>query len=274
MKKVLVGLAVFLLLGAGLAVGWYLVGQRQMFGKKAAVVGGTAQIRLSPETQSTQVGSSFPVNILFSTGPTAISAVTIQLDYDYTGVEPPLGVSNIALDPELLATGEWSVPIKTFTATGGHARVRIAAINTSLNGFISGSEIHLATLTLLANSAGTINVTFDSTESKVTTKASGADVLLIPTSTGTYSAVAVPTATPGPTAVPTVGPTPTPEPGETPFPQPQNSGGSGGSGGGEVQNQSVGELPKTGAAEWMGWGVVAGMVLLIMGVGLLTRRGV
>lgn len=272
MKKVLVGLAVLLLLGVGVAVGWYLVGQRQMLGKKAAVVGGTAQIRLSPEAQSTQVGSSFPVNILFSTGSTAISAVTIQLDYDYTGAEPSLGVSNIAFDPELLATGEWSVPIKTFTAANGHARVRLAAINTSLNGFTSVSEILLVTLTFSANSAGTINVTFDPTESKTTTKADGSDVLLIPASTGTYTATAVPTPTlvPTPTGtLPTpIVPTATIAPGETPFPQPQNSGG------GQVSSQGGGgELPVTGVAEWTILGIVGGMILLVGGAGLLVVKG-
>src|SRR3989344_7459016 len=98
MKRALMGLVVLLLLVGGVAAGWYLVGQKQLFGKKAAVSGGTAQIRLSPETNSAQAGSSFPVSILFLTGSTPISAITVQLDYDYTGSQPPLSVSNIALD--------------------------------------------------------------------------------------------------------------------------------------------------------------------------------
>jgi len=268
MRKILIGLASLLLLGAGLGVGWYLVGQKQMLGGKAAVSGGTAQIRLSPETVSTEAGSSIPVNVLLSTGSTAISAVTVQLDYDYTGTEPPLAVSSMALNASLLGTGEWSVPIKTYTAADGHARIRIAAINTSMNGYVSGLEVQLATITFAANSGGTINVTFDPSESKVTAKASGSDVLLIPASTGTYTVAAEAGVTPAaePTVAQVAGPSTTPVPTAVPAaasPTPTT---------GPVGGGSNGSLPESGAIESTLILIALGVVLTGAGAWMLVKR--
>lgn len=223
MRKILIGLAVLLLLVAGLAVGWYLVGQKQLFGKKAAVQGGTAQVRLVPGANTIGVGGTFGVEVRFTPGPEPISAITVQMDYTYQGSQPPLTVTSVDANPVLLGTGEWSVPIKSVTNSGGLARVRIAAINTSLSGFSSADEVTLATLNFRGDVPGTINVTFDAVESKVTLKSTAADTLLIPTSVGIYTVTGEPPATPTPTGVgvtPTVVPSPTVGPSPTTGPTP------------------------------------------------------
>lgn len=245
-KQFIIATFSFLLLLGGLGAAILVVGQKQLPAKRAATSTGTAQVRLNPETATvTSSGATFQVQVPFTTGGSPISAVTIQLDFAYTGAEPPFEVSSVTPDATLLQTGSWSFPIKSFSATGGTGQIKIAAINTSTTGFNAPGETMLATLTFKAtNTPGTANVTFDSTQSKVTRKDTGADTLLIPTSTGTYifSSGSNPTATPTPaggdsepTPTPTTGgtnptstPTPTPttggnSPTATPTPRPSGS---------------------------------------------------
>lgn len=203
-----------------------LVGQKQLFRKKAAVQGGTAQVRLVPESKTVGVGGTFGVEVRFTPGAEPVSAITVQLNYTYPGSQPPLSVASIVANPQLLGTGYWSMPIKTVTTSGGLVRVRIAAINTSLSGFSSANEEMLATINFRGDVPGTINVTFDAVESKVTLKSTATDTLLIPTSVGTYTvtgespASPTPTGAPSPTPTPTPHPTPTSTPGPTPTPTP------------------------------------------------------
>src|SRR3989338_3439602 len=133
-KKFLIGLVLIVLLAALLA-GLYLIRQQQLVGKKAAVPTGTATISLNPETKTVAPGTSFPVQIGFTTGGLPISAVTVDLSYPYSGTEPPITVTNVQLNASLLATGEWSVPFKSFPAENGVQKIKIAAVNTSLGGF-------------------------------------------------------------------------------------------------------------------------------------------
>lgn len=215
-KKFLIGLVLIILLAALLA-GLYLIRQQQLVGKKAAIPTGTATIKLSPETKTVAPGTTFPVQILFTTGGQPISAVTVDLSYPYTGSAPPIIVSNLQLNASLLATGEWSVPIKNFPSENGLARIRLAAANTSLGGYSSTTETLLATIIFQGNSPGTITVTFNPTESKITMKATGQDNLLIPASTGIYTVQGV-SASPTPTTGVVPSPTPTQRPAGSPTP--------------------------------------------------------
>lgn len=216
-KKFLIGLVLIVLLAA-LFAGLYLIRQQQLVGKKAAVPTGTATISLNPETKTVAPGTTFPVQIAFTTGGLPISAVTVDLSYPYTGTEPPITVTNVQLNASLLATGEWSVPFKSFPAENGVQKVKIAAVNTSLGGYTSTADTVLGTITFQGNSPGTITVTFNPTESKITVKSTGQDNLLTPASTGVYTVQAV-TASPTPTTgvLPSATPTliqasPTPPP--------------------------------------------------------------
>lgn len=194
---------VWLLILGGVVAGLYLVGQRQLIGKRASVPTGSVQVKLVPGSQTVGVGEVLPVNINLVPGPDPISAVTLELDYDYpTTAGPALSVASVDANSALLGTGEWSVPIKSFTTSNGRVVIKMALVNSSLTGYLASSEITLATIRFQANSLGSIAVTFNPVESKVFTK-EGVDVLTDPTGVvGTYTvgvaATPTPTSTPGP----------------------------------------------------------------------------
>lgn len=218
-KKFLIGLVLILLLAALLA-GLYLIRQQQLVGKKAAIPTGTATISLNPETKTVAPGTSFPVQIAFTTAGLPISAVTVDLSYPYTGTEPPITVTNVQLNASLLATGEWSVPFKSFPAENGVQKIKIAAVNTSLGGYTATTETVLGSIIFQGNSPGTITVTFNATESKITVKSTGQDNLLTPASTGVYTVQGV-SASPTPTTGVLPSATPRPTSGQaTPTPPP------------------------------------------------------
>ena len=214
-KKIAAGLIVL----GGMVVGLYLVGQRQLIGKKASVPIGSVQVKLAPGSQTVGIGEVLPVNVNLVPGPAPVSAVTLELDYDYPiSSGPPLSVTSVDMNSVLLGSGEWSMPIKSFSAANGKAVIKMALINSSLTGYLASSEVTLATIRFQANFPGSISLTFNAVESKVFTK-QGVDVLTDPTGVvGTYTVALVPTATLTPTNTPTRTPTPTPTPSSTPTP--------------------------------------------------------
>ena len=214
----------------------FLVGRRQLIIPRAATTTGTALTHLDLESKTiTTAGDTFQVNVPFTTGGNPISAVTIELNYSYTGAEPPFTVTTITPNSALTQTGEWSFPIKSFTMSGGAAQIKIAAINTSIAGFSAADETILATVTFKAtNTPGTISVTFNPTSSKITLKATGSDNLLIPTSSGTYVFQSSGSPSPTPTTA-AADPTPTPTTGD------------GGGGGGDNGNPAATPTPRSHA---------------------------
>lgn len=211
-KRFALILFVLILLVGGLAAGVVLVGQRQEIAPKASTPGGTAYISLNPTTKTVNPGETFPVQINFTTGGAAISAITAQIDYDYTGSEPPL-VAGITPNPALTQDGDWSFPIKIVTVENGHVTIRIAAVNVTQTGYNNLGETLFATLNFSASNTvtGSITALFDATQSKITRKDTAEDILMMPSSTGTYIVAAgdSPTATPTP---PGENPTATPTP--------------------------------------------------------------
>lgn len=203
LKKVVFWLVVV----GGLTAGLYLVGQRQLVDKKASVSGGSVQAKLVPGSQTVGVGATLPVSVNLVPGPDPISAVTLELDYDYPiSSGPPLSVISVDMNSVLLGTGEWSMPIKSVMTDNGRVVIRMALVNTSLTGYSAASEIALATVRFQANFPGTISLTFNAAESKVFNK-QGVDVLADPTGVvGTYTVALIPTptatATPAPTGTP------------------------------------------------------------------------
>lgn len=203
LRKVVAGLVIL----AGMAVGIYLVGQKQLMGKKASVPAGTVQVKLVPSSQTVGIGEVLPVNVNLTPGTDPISAVTLELNYDYSeSLGPPLSVISVDMNSVLLGTGEWSMPIKSFSTANGRVAIKMALVNSSLTGYFASSELTLATIRFQGNSVGAIALTFDPVESKVFTK-QGADVLTDPTGVvGRYTvgvgptAVLTPTPTPGPVA--------------------------------------------------------------------------
>lgn len=274
-RHVFIAVGVFALLLVGLGAGLYLVGQRQLIIPRAATPNGTATVRLSLESKTAAAtGEEFPVDILFTTGGNPVSAVSIELTYPFSGTEPPFTVPTIVPSTVLLQSGDWSFPIKSFAASGGVAKVRIAAINTSMAGFSADGETALATLTFRASGTpGTATVNFGAVQSKVTRKDTGADNLLIPTSSGTYVLQGSAAPTTAPTQVPEATATQVPDDGgddgdggatNTPTPRPTTvPRSSSGTSGGTTPQPA---MPISG-------GIAPTGVLLVVGISLLLLGG-
>jgi hypothetical protein len=213
----------------GLIVGILLVGQQQFFKQKAAVSGGVAKVYISPESKTVNVGETFTAKVYFDSSNTAISALTIQLEYPYTSSEPPISVTDVQVNSALAVQNNWDFPIKSITTSGGKVLVRIAGFSNSISGYTTTGQEELATISFKGNSAGTISASFNQTESKITKKADGSDTLMIPQSSGTYTVTGSGViTTPTPTATATVAPGATatpigsiiPVPTRTPMPVP------------------------------------------------------
>ncbi|MFH1841129.1 MAG: fibronectin type III domain-containing protein [Candidatus Shapirobacteria bacterium] len=192
MKFIKLGLLLLLLISLPLAVA--LVKQRQEIRKQAAVSGGAGSVRLDPAAVTKYPGDFFDVAIKFKTGDTeptavAIQNLTLKITYPYTGATPELDIvgsdgsplNQITPNPGLVASGDWSVPIKNVTRANGLVTVEIAAINTSFTGYKSASEVTLTTLRFKANRAAAVTLSLDPTESIMMTKTAPlTDVLKTP----------------------------------------------------------------------------------------------
>ena len=308
--KTILAIIVILIVVVSIPVAVYLIRQRQEIREKAAVPTGQATVSLSPTSATYDVGQSFNVGVSFNTANIAVSAVAVRLTYPYSGTTPELTASNIQINPSLLATGSWSCPVKTVNPASGTVQIDIACVNTDIDGFTSSTDTQLASFSLVANQVPASNPTtlrFDSNLSVITQKSDGQDVLLIPTSTGSYTisggaqtptpsptttqASPTPSATPtggiggGATATPTPTPTggagvsgtATPTPTKTPTPTP-----TGGTGGGVATatptktptptptSTSGEELPDSGiSAPFVLFGFL-GLLFLVVGVGTFS----
>ncbi|OGV94198.1 hypothetical protein A3A66_04295 [Microgenomates group bacterium RIFCSPLOWO2_01_FULL_46_13] len=220
-KRILLILGILVAI-TGLIAGVVLVGRQQLLPKKAAVIGGVADVWLTPTTQTAEIGGSdFTVDLMMNTEGVPVSTIQVVLEYSYDGDlnRPPLEMLLPIQTNPLFQGGGWSIPIKNYTYQNGTARLEIAILNTTISGFSSTEDTLLASLTFTANSAGTIEVNVIPEESRISQKSTNEDILGIPSNpVGTYTAGAGGGATPTPTATPTIEPTPTP--GVTPTPTP------------------------------------------------------
>ena len=213
LKKVLIIIISFTLLGAGLAAGVFLVGQKQLIGKKAAVPGGTATVRFDPESAVKNSGELLTVQIPFDTAGQAISGITVKIDLSGSDQTVPFKVIGVQPNSSLAAQG-LNYRVATFTDFS----VDIYAVSLEEDGFTPTGEVSLATMSLLAETAGTTTATFDPVRSKITKSGPGGDILLTPQSSGIYTVVGgeiEPTATP--TATPSPTPSPAPAPTQPPY---------------------------------------------------------
>lgn len=281
--KIILIILIVLIGLAGIGVGVYLVQQQQDIRDEAAVPGGISEVFVTPSTKTAQAGDTFPVDISFSTGGETISAIAIQLQYSYTGAQPPVEVTDIAVNSDLTSTSEWSFPVKKIEDLGGQIQIRIAAINLSTTGYSSSTDTKVATLNLKANAPGTITMEFDPQESKITQKTTAEDILLIPVSTGVYTVngeVGGPADTPTPTVTGTssgASPTATPQAGSSTSPTPTPSPASQSStatptrvseSGATNTPTPVQELIEAGSTETTMVLAIAGLIFIVIG-GLL-----
>jgi len=207
-KAILITALGTLLLGGGLAVGILLVRQSQQIKEKAATSTGTVKVFLSPETKNTQVGQVFSVNVLLDTDGRYISALTLDLSYPYTGNTPPIEATDIQVSSNLVVSGDWNFPIKTINTDNQLVQIRIGGLNTSSQGYKTTGEETVATINFKAQATGSINLSFNPTTTKATDKTTGEDILLTPSSYGSYTASG-PTTTETPVPTATINNTPT-----------------------------------------------------------------
>jgi Cu/Ag efflux protein CusF len=214
MKKYLPAILIIILLSLGIIAGLILVQRNQQLNQKASSPTGSATVSISPATSSFQRNTPNTVSVYFNTANISTSGVTVRLNYANLGIN----VSGIQINPALLASGDWTCPIKTITPNGSTSQIDIACINTSTGGYSNSSDTLLATFTLTASQVPSQNpviMSFDTQESKITQKSDAQDILLTPASTGSFTITDTiaqsPTATPivivaSPTATPTTAP--------------------------------------------------------------------
>lgn len=181
----------------------YLVKQRQEIRKQAAVPEGEVQVRLAPVDGEYHLSDTIPVQIFLDPAQQEIYSAAIRLVYSFSGNQPPLttDAENITINPELVAGGNWSCPVKTAAPSGSEMLIDIACVNQ--NGFASQTEVLFATVSLTVAALpaeNPVEIGFSPEESVVTRQNVPEDILLVPASTGRYtilSAAAV-QATPSP----------------------------------------------------------------------------
>lgn len=219
-KRIGVSILFVAVLVSGLVAGVVLLRERQDLRKLASTPDGEATVTLSPESGTYQVGDTFTVSVFFNTSNLPISGVATLLTYPYAGSSANVSVSNVQVNPTIMSSGEWTCPTVNSSESSGLVQIEIACANISATGFSSNTNVLFATFDVNVDAVPTNNpvvVEFDPGESIITKKVTGQDVLLVPTSKGTFTIgqIAVATVTPAPTGVvqitltPTLTPTPT-----------------------------------------------------------------
>lgn len=210
-KKVVVSLFVIFVAIGGFVAGLVLLKERQDINEKAAVPGGQATVTLSPATGSYKVGDTIKASIYFQTANIAVSGVAVRLTYPFSGITPEISVESIAVNPTFLSSGSWTCPTQNSSLQGGNVIIDIACANTSALGFQTNTNTLLGTVDLLVNkvpATSPLVLRFDPTLSIITKKSDNQDILLIPTSVGSYT-IGSGVLSPTPTTVLSGSPTPT-----------------------------------------------------------------
>ena len=226
-KRTIAAVVVVLVAIGGFVAGLFLLRERQELREEASVPGGQAEVSLFPEVGDFDVGDTFPVSIFFNTANIASSGVSVLLTYPYSGATPEFVASDIEINSVLLSSGDWTCPTRNISAQSGSLEIEIGCANVSASGFATNADTLLATFNMTVERVPVIEpvvLRFDSSQSVITQKSDGQDILLVPTSTGEYlvAGETAPTATAVPTAAPTLAPgvtsTPTPTLTATPSP--------------------------------------------------------
>ncbi len=221
-KSVFTSILVLLILGGGIVAGVLLVKQQQELREKAAVPGGQARVSLFPTSGTFKVGDSLPVSIYFNTSGVSISSVKLRLIYPFSGTSPEIAASDIEINQVIEKSGNWNCPTKSVTTEGQNIAIDIACANIGATGYSTSSDTLLATFKLTVNRIPQTNpfsIRFDPSQSIITQKSNGQDILNIPDNESGMATFTVSAPT-GPSPTPTRGasPTPTVKPSSTPTP--------------------------------------------------------
>lgn len=208
MKKVGIAFLIILVGVSGFLVGLYLLQEQQDIREQAAVPGGQATVSISPSSGDFEVGDNITAEVSFNTSGIPISGVAVRLLYPFSGISPEISVIRVQVDEDLLASGNWSCPTRNAFQQGGNVFIDVACANLSASGFVSNSNIKLATIEMRVNRLPSTNplvLRFDPQQSVITRRNDNQDILLIPQSQGSYivKALSSPTTAPSVTPVPT-----------------------------------------------------------------------
>jgi len=264
-KKTITAILVILVAVGGFVAGLYLLRQRQELREEAAVPGGQAEVSISPESGNFDVGSEFETSVYFNTANIAISGIQVRLTYPYSGTTPEITVSEIVINSNFTSSPDWNCPTYGSTQEDTNMVIEIACANISSSGFTSNTNTLFANIKLKVDrqpQVSPIVLRFESAESRITRKSDNADILLVPTSIGSYSigGVSSVTNTPTPTVRLTGSVTPTPTKNLTSTPTTVGSA---------TLTPTAGQLPDAGVSYPAIMGIAVG-VLVIMGAFMLA----
>lgn len=188
-KKIAAAFIVIFVAIGGFVAGLILLRDNQAIEEKAAVPNGRATVSFNPATGNFKVGDTIQTAVYFNTDNIAVSGIAIRVRYPFTGTTPEVTVSSITVNPTLLSSGDWTCPTQNNTQQGGNVVIDIACANTSASGYSTNQNVLLANISLRiqrAPATSPLVLTFDPAESVITRRSDNQDVLLIPTSTGSF----------------------------------------------------------------------------------------
>ena len=221
-RSIIASVFAIVILAGGVYAGVLLVREQQDLREKAAVPGGQARVSLFPTSGSFNVGDDLPVSVYFNTSGVSISSVKLRLTYPFSGTTPEISASDIEINQIIESSGNWNCPTKSVTTEGQNIAIDVACANIGATGYSVGTDTLLATFKLTVNkipSANPFSLRFDPSQSIITQKSNGQDILNIPdTETGmaTFTVNQAPGPSPTPTKV--LSPTPTQKPSAIPTP--------------------------------------------------------
>lgn len=199
-------IATTLILLIGLVLALVAMQSQTILFNNASTDDGVAEISLSPSSSNIDQGETFTVDVMIDTQGKVISGVSVLVNY-VSGDGHPLKIVEVKKSPNLEGE-EWIFPVLKPGRDGSAEpdELQIAALYVSPNGYAATAPFSLATITFEGQSEGDVKLNFDVTETKITEKSTAQDVLLTPTTQGSYSVGSGgtnPTPTTGPTATPT-----------------------------------------------------------------------
>ncbi len=205
-RSQIVALAILGLLLVGLIAGIDLIKSSQDNRQHASSSTGTATLALIPATSSLAQGTRSIV-LQATTGSSLVDG--FQAVIDVSGTIP----SNFTFTPT--AISGLSTTINKLETVGSAKKLTFLAItSTPTIPYVNTTPVTLGTFNFTAPATGTMTLTFNPTQSKITQNSTSADILLPPLS-ATYTFTSV-TPTPSSTSAPTPTATPT---GDTSIPE-------------------------------------------------------
>lgn len=152
-KALLFGGIGLVLAAIGVIVSLILINQPQDTRQQAAVIGGTAEVRITPATVTLQPGKATTATVAFSTKGSLIQGLSIQLQYAYVGTTLPLDPTDLKMEPTLEALGKFACTVKQINKTSNPVTIDFSC--TMPTGYSNTNFTDLFTFVLTAGTAGT-----------------------------------------------------------------------------------------------------------------------